>query len=115
VKKLFLTISIFSLLLFIAGVGCEKDKRDPLCYKGKVVSINNTNGCYNIIEIIETIKNEGLSKGSTISFGSKIFEGELLENDIVYFKILQYEDWVGPAYANCLWPRYTAQIELCND
>jgi hypothetical protein len=113
-KKIFLTISIFSLLLFIAGVGCEKDKRDPLCYKGKVVSINNANGCYNIIEIVETFKNKGLSKGSTISFDPKLFEGKLILNDILYFKVLQFDEWVGPSYANCLSSQYTALIEFCN-
>lgn len=114
-KKIVLIISIFFTLLFIAGLGCDKDENDSLCYKGKVISLNHGDGCFNIIEISENFNNEELSIGSIITFDPHLFDRKLLENDIVYFKIIQYEDWVGPGYANCLWPQYTAQIESCNN
>ncbi|HRC90219.1 MAG TPA: hypothetical protein PK910_09410 [Bacteroidales bacterium] len=105
----------FILIILIMGTGCEDDKRDPLCYKGKVISLNYGDGCYNIIEITETPTNydEELSTGTTLTFNPESYRGKINIGDVVYFKIIQYEDWVGPAYANCLWPKYTARLEFC--
>ncbi len=114
-KKLILNILPLFLLLFclvFLGTGCDDD-RDPLCYKGKVVSLNNGNGCYNIIEILNNINDDKLHVGTTITFDPELYEKRLKEGDIVYFKIIQYAEWVGPGYANCLWPKFTAQIEFC--
>lgn len=114
-KTIMLRIGILFVLVFVLGTGCNKVERDPNYYKGKVVSLNHGDGCYNLIEIIKTINNGGLPIGSTISFGPKSYKGNLIEGDIVYFKIIQYEEWVGFGYANCLWPQYTAQVEFYNN
>jgi hypothetical protein len=114
-KIIMLRIGILFLLVFVLGAGCNKDERDPKYYKGKVVSLNHGNGCSNIIEIIVTINNGGLPIGSTITFDPKLYKENLIEGDIVYFKIIQYEEWVGFGTANCLWPKYTAQIEFHNN
>lgn len=114
-KKVILTVSIFFLLLFTVGAGCDKDEQDTLCYTGKVVSLNHGDGCYNIVEIKKNINNEGLSIGSLITFDPQLFGGQLIENDIVSFKIIKYDGWKGPGYANCLWPQFTATLELCNN
>lgn len=114
-KSALLNISFILLFLSFMWAGCEKDERNPLCYQGKVVSLNQGDRCYNIIEIIETIKDGEIAVGNTISFDPKLYEATLKVGDVVCFKINKYEDWVGPATADCLWPRFTAQIEFCKN
>lgn len=92
-KTTLLKISFFFLFLSLTGAGCEKDERNPLCYQGKVVSLNQGSGCQNIIEIVETIKDGELESGNTISFDLGLYGGTLKVGDVVYFKINQHEDW----------------------
>lgn len=114
-KSALLKISITLLFLSFMGAGCENDERDPLCYQGKVISLNQGDRCYNIIEIIENIKDGEIAVGNTISFDPKLYGATLKVGDVVYFKINHYEVWVGPATTECRWPRFTAQIEFCKN
>lgn len=102
-------------MLLVTDSGCNEDEQDPLCYKGQVVNLNQGDGCNNIIQIAGMNNNGGLPVGSTITFNPKLYKGKLTEGDIVYFKIIRYEKWVGPSNAYCPWPQYTAQIEFCNN
>ncbi|HEX2926115.1 MAG TPA: hypothetical protein VHP38_07650 [Ruminiclostridium sp.] len=106
-------ICIFLLFFFLVH-GCEEKRHDTSCYKGKVVSLNAGDGCFNILEIIESINDGDLHNGSTITFDPKLSEKTIKVGDNITFNIVQFEDWVGPATANCLWPQYIAQIELCD-
>ncbi len=115
--KLF-TIFLLLLPLCVAmlGTGCEKNERDLLCYQGKVVSLNKGNGCQNIIKITETVKDGGLAAGTTISFNPDLYGGTLKVGDIVYFKVIEYEEFGNIfMYANCSSPQYAALIEFCNN
>ncbi|WP_026475022.1 hypothetical protein [Alkaliflexus imshenetskii] len=109
-------ISVFLLLISLMGAGCEKDeKRDSLCFQGEVISLNQGDGCQNIIKITKSTKDSEFEVGNTISFDPDLYGGTLKVGDVVYFKIIQYEDWEGPATAYCLWPKFTARIEFCNN
>ena len=114
-KKVIIIIGSVFLLFFLIVAGCNNDGQYPSCYEGKVVSLNHGDGCNNIIEIVKAINNDGLSTGSTITFNPDLYEGTLKVGDVVYFKIIQYEKWVGPGTANCLWPGFIGQIEFCNN
>ncbi len=114
-KTTILKIGVIFLFLSLMGAGCDDDERDSLCYQGKVVSLNKGNGCNNIIEIVKTINNGELPVGTTITFDPELYGEKLNEGDVVYFKIIQYEEWVGPSNALCLWPQFTARIEFCNN
>ncbi|WP_372935987.1 hypothetical protein [Mariniphaga sediminis] len=113
-KILFLALFLLPLCLLLLGAGCEKDERDSFCYQGKVITLNLGDGCPNIIKITEPVENGNLVKNATISFNPDLYEGTLKVGDVVLFKVLEYEQWVGPATANCLWPEFTGQIEFCN-
>jgi hypothetical protein len=80
-----------------------------------VVTLNQGDGCQNIIEITEPAENGNLVKNTTISFNPDLYEGTLKVGDVVFFKILEYEQWIGPATADCLWPQFAASIEFCNN
>lgn len=112
-KTTLLKISFIFLLLSLMGAGCEKE--EELVYKGKVVSLNNGNGCNNIIEVVSSVNNGSLTIGATLTFDPESYKGKLNEGDVVRFKIIQYEEWSGHATANCLWPQFTAQIEFYNN
>ncbi|MGQ7868299.1 hypothetical protein [Sunxiuqinia sp. sy24] len=115
-KPISFKITIILLLFSLMGAGCEEDdERDPLCYQGKIVSLNQGDGCQNIIEIVKTIKDGELEAGNTMTFNPELYEATLKVGDVVYFKIIQHEDWAGPATADCLWAQFTAQIEFCNN
>ncbi|MBC7915631.1 MAG: hypothetical protein H7Y07_16095 [Pyrinomonadaceae bacterium] len=114
-KATIIKISFILLFLSFMGAGCEKDERHPLCYQGKVISLNQGGRCYNIIEIIETIKDGEIAVGNTISFDPILYGATLNVGDVVYFKITHYEVWVGPATTECRWPRFIAQIEFCKN
>ncbi len=102
------------LFLFIIGAGCE-DEQDPLCFKGRVISLNNGDGCNNIIEIIETPYVGELSVGTTLTFDLESY-GEIMDKgDVVFFKVIHYETWIGPACANCIWPKYSSLLEFCKN
>jgi hypothetical protein len=114
IKLLSLALFLLPLCVVLLGTGCEKDKRDSFCYQGKVVTLNQGDGCQNIIEITKSAENGSLAKDATLSFNPDLYEGTLKVGDIVLFKVFEYEQWVGPATANCLWPEFTGQIEFCN-
>jgi hypothetical protein len=115
-KTIILKFNTFLLVVSLMGVGCEKDeKRDPLCFQGEVVSLNQGDGCQNIIRITKNTKDSVPEVGNTTSFDPDLYGGTLKVGDVVYFKIIQYEDWEGPATAYCLWPKFTARIEFCNN
>lgn len=115
-KTTIFKISFVFLFLSLMGAGCEKDERDPLCYKGKVVSLNQGSECQNIIEIVETIKNVELEAGNTISFNSDLYGGTLKVGDVVYFKVIEYEEFGNPLSTQpCTFPQFASSIEFCND
>jgi len=108
-----------SLLRWVLIIGiifncCVEKESFPDCYKGKVVTLNKGDGCNNILEIIDTNSSCELSTGSTTTFNPTLSRKKLRVGDIVYLKIIQYEKWIGPSNADCLWPQFTAQIEFCN-
>ncbi len=112
--KIIVNTGISVLLLFMMGVGCEKNNQDSLCYKGKVVSLNNNGNAYfNLVEIVNAPDNSKLPLGINITFDPGLYGRELNIGDIVSFKILHYEEWVGPHYAHCMWPNYAALIDPC--
>jgi hypothetical protein len=113
-KALIIKTGLFVLLLFMMGGGCDGDL-DPLCFKGRVISLNNGDGCNNIIEIIETPYDGELSVGITLTFDLESYGGKIYNGDVVYFKVIQYDTWIGPAYANCIWPKYNALLEFCKN
>ncbi len=106
-----------SALLFLFSLlqGCEDKRHDPYCYTGKVVSLNYGNGCNNILEIVEPANKGDLLIGSSMTFNPELSSKILNLGDIIYFKIIQFEEWEGPANAMCLWPQFTAQIEFCDN
>jgi len=113
--KTFVLHCCFLFLLVILPVtGCKKET-NPDCYKGKVVSLNNGDGCNNILEIIECPDGAELSIGSTTTFDPTLAISKINKGDLISFKIIQYNKWTGPANAACLWPEFTAQIEFCNN
>lgn len=113
-KKISFQASLVFLFILLAVTACEKNKQDSLCYKGKVVSLNNIgNANFNLLEIVEVPDNAELSVGANITFNPGLYGGELNIGDMVSFKILYYERWVGPHYAHCTWPNYVALIDPC--
>lgn len=104
--------TITTLFLLIGGMGCEKDS--VVYYEGKVISLNNSSGCNNIIEISKSIP-QGLSVNSTITFDPNLYNGQLKVGDTVYFKIIKYEDWTPEVIvALCTSPKYIGQLEFYN-
>lgn len=111
-KPTIIKISVLFLLLNFMWAGCEKDERDP-CYQGKVVSLNQGSGCQNIIEIIEPIKDGELEAGNTMSFNSDLYEGTLKVGDVVYFKVIEYEEFGNPISTQpCTFPQFAALVEF---
>jgi hypothetical protein len=108
-KTTILKISTIVLLFLFIGAGCQKDDLSHY-YRGKVVDINNGNGCYNLIEIINIPKEASLLVGATITFDPKLYTKKNLEiGDMVYFKIILFKEWIGPNDAYCRWPQYVGQ------
>lgn len=109
-KAKFTLFTIIALLLMMCVMGCEQDST---CYQGKIISLNN-GACYNIIKIEKSIS-QGLPVNSTISFDPNLYDGQLEVGDIVYFKIIEYEEWTGGiVIAMCTSPQYAGQLEFCN-
>jgi hypothetical protein len=116
-------LKIFSLALFLLplcflllGAGCEKDKRDSFCYQGKVVTLNQGDGCQDIIKITEPAKNGNLVKNATLSFNPDLYEGTLKVGDIISFKVLEYEEFGNHISTQpCTFPQFAASIEFCNN
>ena len=94
--------------------GCEKRDYPTGYYKGRIITLNKGDGCFNLIEIQQSIEN-GLSIGVRITFNKELHNKEFKIDDTVYFKINNYQEWEGPANASCLWPHYNAVIEFYND
>lgn len=111
-KKITIFLTAISLLLLISGTGCKKEKETD-CYKGTIISLNDGNACNDIVRIDAAPKN-GIPIGTTLAFYSGLFDRKLKIGETIYFKVLRYKKWVGPANASCLWPYYTATIEVCN-
>jgi hypothetical protein len=96
--------------------GCKDDIRDSQCYEGEVVLLNNGSGCNNIIEIVKTINDGGLSVGNTISFNPDLNVKILKIGDVVYFKVIEYESFgTHTSSQPCSFPQFTASIEFCNN
>lgn len=114
--KTILKISSVFLLLIAMGAGCEKEnERDPLCYQGKVVALNQADGCQNIIIIIKKAKNGRLEDGNTISFNPNLCGDTLKIGDVVYFKVIEYEEFDNSISTQpCVFPQFAASIEFCN-
>lgn len=115
-KTTILKISAFLLLFSLMWAGCEKkNERDPPCYQGKVVRLNQGDGCQNIIEIVETIKDGELEAGNTISFNSDLYGSTLKVGDVVYFKVVKYEEFVPHiSTQECtFFPQFSASIVFC--
>jgi len=104
---------LFALLFALFGIGCDDD-RDTQCYEGKVISLNQGSGCFNLIEILKPNKNTGLPVNSRVSFDPDKYNGTLEIGDTVYFMVNGYEIWDGYYFTNCSPPNYTCQIEFCD-
>jgi len=102
---LFTAFIFFSL---IGGIGCEEDN---LYYEGKVISLNNGDGCNNIIEISKSIP-QGLSVNSTITFDPGLYNRQLKTGETVSFKVIKYEVWTGYVLDICIAPQYVGQLEF---
>lgn len=98
----------FTLFILTIGMGCEQDN---IYYEGKVISLNNGDGCNNIIEVSKSIS-QGLPVNSTIAFDPSVYNRPLKIGDTVSFKILQYEKWEGFVLAICFAPQYVGQLEF---
>ena len=103
---------IIILFFLIGGIGCEDDIPSGYC-KGKIVALNNHVAYTDIIEIQQSVDKE-FAVGQTISVGVLLTDKGYKLNDIVYFKVISYQKWVGPETADHLWPTYTGVIELAN-
>jgi len=118
-KKLKLLTTFLLLLplcMILLGTGCEDEEQDPLCYQERVVSLNKGDGCQNIITITQTAENGELATNATISFNPDFYEGTLKVGDIVYFKIIEYEEF-GTRISTqpCTFPQFAASVEFCNN
>lgn len=102
--------------MILLGTGCEDEEQDPLCYQGRVISLNKGDGCQNIITITQTAENGELATNATISFNPDFYEGTLKVGDIVYFKIIEYEEF-GTCISTqpCTFPQFAASVEFCNN
>ncbi|HQP56903.1 MAG TPA: hypothetical protein PLN83_12395 [Syntrophorhabdus sp.] len=115
-KTIIFKAGIAFLFILLAVMACEKNKQDSLCYKGKVVSLNNNgNANFNVVEIVKVPDAAELTVGVTIIFNPELYGGELNIGDMVSFKLLYYEKWEGPHYAHCTWPNYVAMIDPCSN
>ncbi len=115
IKRIIPLLLLLPLCVVLLGTGCDDKEQDPLCFQGKVVNLNHGDGCQNIIEISEPPENSELPVGATIAFNSDLYDGILNEGDVVYFKVLQYEEF-GNHFSTCmLFPEFAASIEFCNN
>ena len=112
-KKKMILFTVITLLIMIVGMGCEIETPKD-CYSGTIVSLNESrNGCNNIVRIDKALEN-GIPTGTTLAFNASVFDKKLKLGETIYFKVINYERWVGPATADCLWPYYMARIDVCN-
>jgi hypothetical protein len=103
-------ILIMSITLFLlAGMGCEEVPADY--YKGKIIALNNHIAYSDVIEIQQPVE-YGISIGQTISVGVQLTDKGFELNEVVCFKIIRSQKWVGPETADHIWPDYTGVIEL---
>lgn len=101
-------------LLLIIGVRCDDKDYPSDYYKGKIVLLNKGDGCSNIIEIQQSIK-DGLSVGSTISFNPSSYNKQLKLDDIIYFKIIRYQKMEKQVSTCMKSAMYGAIIEFYNE
>lgn len=103
---LFFTITLF---LLMGNIGCEQDSN--VYYQGKVISLNNGSGCYNLILITKSIPH-GLSVNSTIAFDTQLYNGQIKVGDVVFFKFKNFVEWTGDLTMVCTAPQYVGQLEF---
>lgn len=111
-NKLLLTILFLFILMGMGG--CDNKDYPTDYYKGKIITLNKGDGCFDLIEIQQSVEN-GLNVGVRITFNRESHDKDFKEGDIVYFKIIDYQEWDGFAFAYCLWPAYVTIIEFYND
>jgi len=112
----FLLLLPLCMVLLVAG--CNDEEQNSQCYQGEVVSLNDGDGCNNIIEILKTIDDSELIVGSTITFNPELYGDTIKTGDIVYFKVLQYEknNYSHFSTQPCtVYPQFGASIEFCNN
>jgi hypothetical protein len=80
-------------------------------YKGKIIALNNHIAYSDVIEIQQSVES-GISVGQTISIGVQLADKGFKLNEVVYFKIIRSQKWVGPEPADHIRPGYTGVIEL---
>jgi len=115
-KTTVLKISFVFLITYLMAAGCEKEREhDPLFYQGKVVALNKSDGCQNIIIITKGTKTGGLKEGNTISFNPDLYNGALKVGDIVYFDVIEYEEFDNSISTQpCAFPQFAAFVEFYN-
>ena len=101
--------SVIALCLVIV-MGCKNDYPVDY-YKGKIIALNNHIAFSDIIEIQQSVE-DGLPVGQTISVGIQLTDKGYKVGDVIYFKIISSQKWVGPETADHLWPGYTGVVEL---
>lgn len=111
-KTILFTVMILSFL--IGGSECDNKNEKPEYYSGEIISLNKGDACFDILKITQT-PNDGLPIETRIAFNSNTLEKDLRIGDVVRFKINYYVEWTGPANASCLWPQYSASIELISN
>lgn len=110
-KKLIMLITV----IIISFLGCEKKSDNIDNYLGEVLTLNNEPPCIFDVIVIKQTPLGGLPAGTRITFNSNDLEEDLEIGDIVRFRINYHVEWTGPATAICLWPHYSASIELISN
>jgi len=110
IMKAYKTIISVIVLCFVIVIGC-KNEYPVDYYKGKIIALNNHIAFSDIIEIQHSVE-DGLPVGQTISVGVQLTDKGYKLGDVIYFKIISYQKWVGPETAEHLWPGYTGTVEL---
>lgn len=108
-KTILLTVT--SLFLLVVMAGCDGGNRNIDYYSGEIITLNNGDGCYDILKVKQSPEN-GFPAGTTISFYVGAENGKFKIGETIWFKVKYYEKWTGSASAMCLWPSYSASIEL---
>lgn len=101
--------TITALIFLLGAMGCEDVPTD--CYKGKIIALNNHIAFNDIIDIQHSVE-DGLPVGQTISVGVQLTDKGYKLGDVIYFKIISSQKWVGPETADHLWAGYTGVVEL---
>lgn len=94
--------------------GCDNKDYPTDYYKGKIITLNKGDGCFDLIEIQQSVEN-GLNVGVRITFNRELHDKDFKVDDVVYFKIIDYQKWEGFVNGLCIGPTYGAIIEFYND